>query len=302
MKTLAALAICMSVGIACSSEPAGSPAGSAVEKPAAAAASTTATPALAEIPRISGVPKAVGQSIPAVAKGDLDDISQRSYLRVLVTPGQTHFETVAGQHRGRTVDAVDAFAAILNHALPKPVQVAFIATAEDALVGDLLAGKGDIALNLRVTFERDDQVAFATPVRSGIREWIVTGPSAAPLVSLEDVGGRTVHVRRGSDHHASMIRLNEQLKQINRLPARISVANATHTDEDLVALVNAGTIPATVVDDYVLEACCASLTRLNVNRDVAVSQDGIMAWATRKDAPQLLAAINDFFARHRLTF
>lgn len=302
MKTLAAIAVCASLGIGCSSEPATAPVERAAAKPVAATPTTPPAPALADIPRGDGVAVVAVGSIPAIGKGDLEDISQRSYLRVLVTPGQTHFDTVADRHRGRTVDAVDAFAAILNNALPKPVQVAFIATAEDALVADLLAGKGDIALNLRVTFERDDQVAFATPVRSGIREWIVTGPSAAPLVSLEDVGGRTVHVRRGSDHHASMIRLNEQLKQINRLPARISVANATHTDEDLVALVNAGTIPATVVDDYVLEACCASLTRLNVNRDVAVSQDGIMAWATRKDAPQLLAAINDFFARHRLTF
>lgn len=219
-----------------------------------------------------------------------------------MTPEQAHFETRDGRHRGRTVDAVDAFAAILNNALPRPVQVAYIATPEDALVTALLAGKGDIAVNLRLTFERDDQVSFAPPVRTGIREWIVTGPSVPALVSLEDVGGRTVHVRRGSDHHASLIRLNTQLKNIDRAPATITVGSAAQTDEDLLQLVNAGKLPATIVDDYVFEACCASLSGLKVNRDVAVSQDGIIAWATRKDAVALSAAVRDFFSTHRLSW
>jgi membrane-bound lytic murein transglycosylase MltF len=295
MKTVGVIALCASLATACSDGPA-----PVTEKPA-----TTATPAPAdartEIPRISGVPVAQGV-IPESGKGDVDDISRRSYLRVLVTPEQTHFETVDGQHRGRTVDAVDAFTAFLNNSFGQPVSVAFIPTPEDKLVAELLAGKGDIAVNLRVTFERDDQVSFGSPVYSGIREWIVTGPASATLVSLEDVGGRTIHVRSGSDHHASMIRLNDQLKQINRLPARITVVNAGQTDQDLMNLVSRGTIPAALVDDYVLEACCGDLTGLKVNRDVAVSQDGVIAWATRKDAPRLLAKINEFFAKHRLTF
>ena len=40
----------------------------------------------------------------------------------------------------------------------------------------MLAGKGDVAANLLLTFERDEQVAFATPIETGIRELVVTGP------------------------------------------------------------------------------------------------------------------------------
>ncbi len=301
MRMLAAAALCGSLVTACSEAPA--PATTEpTAKPVAAAAEAATIDARVDIPRIDGARAAPADSVPGNGKGDLDEITKRSYLRVLVTPGQTHFDTSGGTQRGRTVDAVEAFAAALNAALPQAISVAYIPTTEDALMADLLAGKGDIAANLRVTFERDDQVSFATPVLSGIREWIVTGPASAPLVSLEDAGGRTVHVRRGSDHHASLIRLNSQLKQINRLPANVTVAKAGQTDEDLVNLVNRGSIPSAIIDDYLLEACCAGLTSINVNRDVAVSQDGIIAWATRKDSPKLLALINEFFAKHRLTF
>jgi membrane-bound lytic murein transglycosylase MltF len=177
--------------------------------------------------------------------------------------------------------------------------VVFIPTAEDALVTELLAGRGDVAANVRQTFERDDQVAFATPTRTGIREWIITGSGQRPVVSLEDVGGRVIHVRKSSDHHASLIRLNEQLARIDRPGSRIAFASEALTDEDLVDRVNEGTFPATLSDDYLFEARRRELTSVASNKDVAVSQDGVIAWVARKDAPQLLAAINAFFAAHK---
>jgi membrane-bound lytic murein transglycosylase MltF len=123
-----------------------------------------------------------------------------------------------------------------------------------------------------------------------------------PLVSLEDVGGRTIDVRRDSDHHASLVRLNEQLKKIDRPPAKIAFAEPGRTDEELLQLVNDGRMPATIVDDYIYDARAAQLGKTAVNRDVAVSQDNEIAWVTRKGSQRLLALINDFFAAHRLSF
>jgi membrane-bound lytic murein transglycosylase MltF len=60
--------------------------------------------------------------------------------------------------------------------------------------------------------------------------------------------------------------------------------------------VSAGTVPATVAYDHEFRACCAALPGLSVNADVAVSQDGSLSWVTRKDATQLLAILNAFFA------
>ncbi|MDP2390505.1 MAG: hypothetical protein Q8N52_09290, partial [Acidobacteriota bacterium] len=84
-----------------------------------------------------------------------------------------------------------------------------------------------------------------------------------------------------------------------RQPARIALTDEALTDEDLLDRVNEGTFPATLADDYVFEARQRELTSVAANRDVAVSQDGVIAWVTRKDATQLLEAINAFFATHR---
>lgn len=267
----------------------------------APANATPAAPALIEIP------PAPDQQVSRLEKSnrsftdDLDAIVERGYLRILVSPSRAHFETVEGRHRGRAVDAGVALARAVSENSGKTVQAVFIETHDDQLIPSLLAGKGDVAANLMLTIARDEQVAFASPVRKNIRELIVTDVGVK-LVSLEDVGGRTIHVRRNSDHHASLIRLNDQLTKISRRPALIAFDTRAKTDEDLLDSVNAGRIRATIVDDYILDRWQKDLLKVaSANRDIAVSQDGILAWATRKDAPKLLGLLNEFFAAHQLT-
>jgi len=226
----------------------------------------------------------------------------RRRIRILVAPSRTYYSVDNDLQRGATYDAGVAFARFVNTRLglaAAPVAVVFIPTPENALVAHLLAGRGDIAANLRQTFERDDQVAFATPIRTSIRELIVTAAGQRPLVSLEDVAGRPIHVRKSSDHHVSLLRLNEQLKKIDRPPSRIALVDESLTDEDLLDRVNEGTFPATLADDYIFFARQRELNGVAANKDVAVSQDGVIAWVTRKDAKQLLAALNAFFAANK---
>ena len=274
-------------------------------EPSAPANTSVAAPALSEIPR-NTTRRTAGDSDMRLLEpftGDLDVLIDRGVIRVLVVPSRTHLEINGSTQRGRTVDAATAFEQFVNQRIaPRRVTIVVVAVSEASLIGDLRAGQGDIAANVLRTFERDDQVAFATPVRTGVRELVVTSPGTPPLVSLEDVGGRTIHVRRNSDHHASAVRLNEQLKKIDRPPATLVLAPESSMDEDLLELVNAGRAPTTVVDDYVYDAWRSRYDKAAVNRDVAVSQDGELAWVTRKDSPRLLALVNEFFSTHRLTF
>src|SRR5688572_7866412 len=273
----------------------------------------TAAPALplATAPGPADIPQSEGRAVAGESDmrvlepftGDLDAMIDRGVVRVLVAPSRTHFNVEGNVQRGRTVDAAIAFERFVNHGIsPRTIAVLLISTSEAALVSDLITGQGDIAANVLRTFERDDQVAFAKPMRAGVREVVVTGSGVSPLVSLEDAGGRAVHVRRNSDHHASLVRLNDQLKKIERPQVKIVFALSSQTDEDLLDLVNGGRIPATIVDDYIYDARRSQLQNTAVNRDVAVSQDGELAWVTRKDAPRLLALVNEFFATHRLAF
>ena len=274
-------------------------------EPEAPANTSVAVPAFSEIPRNTTRP-ATGDSDMRLLEpftGDLDVLIERGVIRLLVVPSRTHLEIDGGVQRGRTVDAAAAFERFVNERLtPRRVAIVIVTVAEASLIQDLRAGRGDIAANLLRTFERDDQVAFAKPVRTGVRELVVTSPGTPPLVSLEDVGGRTIHVRRNSDHHASAVRLNEQLKKIDRPPATLVLAAESSTDEDLLELANTGGAPATIIDDYVYDAWRFRYDKVAVNRDIAVSQDGELAWATRRDSPRLLALVNEFFSTHRLTF
>lgn len=225
---------------------------------------------------------------PVAADAPLDASAIPATIRVLSAPGGNADKTAASLEQW-----------INQRFAPKRVSVVVLEVPEETLIRDLLAGKGDIAADLLLSFERDDQVAFARPIATGIREVIVTGANEQPLVSLEDVGGRRIHVRKASDHHASLTRLNQQLIGIARPPARIVVASATQTDEELIRLVSSGQVPATVAYDHAFRACCAALPGLHVNSDVAVSQDGSLSWVTRKDTPQLLAILDAFFSLKR---
>ena len=285
------LFIALSVAAACSESPRSAP--------------TRARPsaeAPAEIPRAPDQPVSTFEKPGKPLAGDLDAVVGRGYVRILVAPSRVHFETVDGRHRGRAVDAGVALAARLSEDAKRDIAPVFIETREDQLLPSLLSNKGDVAANVLITITRDEQVAFAPPIKTDIRELVVTD-LGKPMVSLEDVGGRTIHVRKDSDHHASLIRLNAQLAKINRRQAFIVADEKLKTDEDFLDGVNAGRIRATIVDDYIFDLWQKEFIKLaTTNRDIAVSQDGVLAWATRKDAPALTALLKDFFSTHKLVF
>ena len=269
--------------------------------PAPGSAKENAAPAPVEILPAPEQPVSKLAQTTKPFKDDLDAIVARGYVRILVAPSRAHFHTADGHHRGRAVDAGVALAQRLAEDAKRDVIPVFIETREDQLIPSLLAGKGDVAANVRLTFARDEQVAFAPPLKTDIRELVVT--DSAPVVSLEDVGGRRIHVRKDSDHHASLVRLNEQLQKNSRRQAVIITDDKTRTDEELLDSVNAGRIRATVVDDYIFDRWQSDMLKLaSTNRDVAVSQDGSLSWVTRKDAPAFTAFVKDFFTKHKLTF
>src|SRR6478736_649778 len=191
---------------------------------------------------------ACSNTAPLPATNTTPPASASRPLDAAAIPAQIRILDAHGLQTNRIANSLEHW--INEHVAPKKTSVIVIDTPEDALISDLLAAKGDVAANLLVTFERDDKVAFAKPILTNVLELVVTGPKEPRLVSLEDVGGRSIHVRKSSDHYVSLIRLNAQLKAINRPLVKIVVAPGSPTDEELLAQVNAGKIPATLADDY----------------------------------------------------
>jgi membrane-bound lytic murein transglycosylase MltF len=65
-------------------------------------------------------------------------------------------------------------------------------------------------------------------------------------------------------------------------------------------MVNAGLIPAAIIDDYLAKFWKSVLPNITVREDVAVRTAGKLAIAVRKESPQLTAALNQFMEKYGL--
>jgi len=109
----------------------------------------------------------------------------------------------------------------------------------------------------------------------------------------EDLSGRKVHVRKSSSYYESLTSLNASLRKAGKAPVEIVPANEPLEDEDLLEMANAGLIPATIVDEHLADFWKQIFDQIKVT-DVAVRTGGQIAWALRRNTPQLAEAVNSF--------
>jgi membrane-bound lytic murein transglycosylase MltF len=164
----------------------------------------------------------------------------------------------------------------------------------------LVEGRGDIvAAGLTVTPERAKLVDFTTSTRADFKEIVVTGPGGPKLTTLDDLAGQAVYVRERSIYAESLARVNEALKSRGKTAIAIKTVPASLEDEDILEMVSAGMIKATVVDDYMAIFWSQVLPKLTLHQDIAVREGVQFAWAVRKNSPKLLAVLNPFTESHR---
>ena len=242
--------------------------------------------------------------------GDLDGMIERRTIRVLTTHSKTSFFVDKGVSRGLVVDALHLFENDLNKRLAAEkklknkhlkVRVVFIPLARDALLPALAAGKGDIAAaNLTVTPARQALVDFTVPLTSNVSEVVVTGPGSPPINTLDDLAGKEVFVRKSSSYHESVLALNRKFAADKKPAVRIKEAPETLEDEDLLEMLNAGLVASVVVDSHIADLWKQVFSKLVVHSGVVLRSGGEIAWAIRKDSPQLKAALDGFVARNKV--
>jgi membrane-bound lytic murein transglycosylase MltF len=232
--------------------------------------------------------------------GDLDAMRARRSIRMLVTFSRTNYFLDGGRQMGATYEAGRAFEDFVNKELRTGtlrIHVVFVPVRRDAIFKALQDGRGDLAAaNLTITESRLARADFAAPVLRGVKEVVVTGRDSDPLASADELSGRQLYVRRTSSYFESLTRLNAALKEKGKAPVDIVAADEQLEDEDILEMVNAGLIEATVVDDHLAALWKQVFDQIEVHDDVAVSADGEIAWAVRKNAPELKAVVDRFVA------
>ena len=235
-------------------------------------------------------------------RGDLDVMLRKGAVRVLTAYSKTDFFVDKGESGGVTYEYMRAFEAFLQGrqgaGRPRPT-VYFVPVSRDRLIPALLAGEGDlVAANLTVTPERERQVDFSEPYLENVREVVVTGPASPELATLEDLAGEEVWVRRSSSYWGSLEALGRRLAAEGRRPPRLVEADEHLEDEDLLDMLNAGLIPLVVVDDHKARLWARVLPKIAVHEDLAVREEGRIAFAIRKRSPRLKAALDAFVGKN----
>jgi membrane-bound lytic murein transglycosylase MltF len=153
--------------------------------------------------------------------------------------------------------------------------------------------------NLTITSRRKKAVDFSDPLYGNVTEVVVTGPGAPAIHSVEDLSGKEVYVRPSSSYAQSLAGLNKKLKAAGKPPAEIEPASEYLETEDILEMVNAGLAPITVADNHLADFWKQIFQDLKVHDKVTLRTQGAIAWAMRKNSPQLLKAVNRFVAESR---
>jgi membrane-bound lytic murein transglycosylase MltF len=251
------------------------------------------------------LPPALRDSLLKPFSGDLDGMVKRRLVRIGVTYNRTFYFVDKGVPRGIAYEYGQLVEERLNKSLKtknsNKVLVVLIALPRNMLLPALVDGKVDmVAAQVTVRPELQRFVAFTDPTRMNISEILVTAPGTAPMASVDDLSGREVFVREASSYHDSLVALNDKFMQQGKSPVVIRNAPENLEDDDLIEMVNAGLIPAIVVDDYLATFWKKVFPNIVINENVAIRTGGNLAIAVRKNSPKLSAGLNKFMGNYGL--
>ncbi|MDX6022228.1 lytic transglycosylase F [Scandinavium sp. V105_16] len=242
--------------------------------------------------------------------GDLPGMYDRRVIRVLTTYSKTFFFIDKGMQRGLTHDLFMVFERDLNKKLMKQdklshrhlrVRVLFVPVTRGQLFTALKEGKGDIiAANLTITPARQTFVAFSDSLYPNAQELLLTGPFSPKVENLEQLSGKTVFVRYSSSYYESLVALNARFAKESIPLVTLEPAPEALEDEDLIEMLNAGLVPMIVVDKHKALFWKQVFPKIQVHEDIVLRDHADIAWAVRKDSPQLLALLNDFVKQNKL--
>lgn len=238
--------------------------------------------------------------------GDFEGMRERRLIRVLVPYSKTFFELDRGRQRGLTYELGKGLEAWLNKTQPyakKSMQwrVMFIPTPRNELMPKLMEGVGDIAAGgLTVTEARLKDVDFTDPFAVNIPEILVSAPGSKPLQKLEDLSGQEITVRASSSYYEHLQALSTSFKEQGLAPIDLKAADENLESEDLLQMVNAGLLKATVVDRYIAKIWAPLYTDMKIHDEIALHDNSEFAWAIRKDSPQLKSQLAEFVKTHKV--
>ncbi|TKF44124.1 transporter substrate-binding domain-containing protein [Vibrio lentus] len=226
--------------------------------------------------------------------GDFDALQKKGVVRVLVSGDVGFYHIENGKPKGILAEQIHYFQQALKVRDPL-LRVQVIPVERSELLSALNQGRGDIAVaNLTVTKEREQLVDFSIPIRSDIDELLVTNHSTPLITDITQLQGKEVWLKQNSSYISSVHTVNKQLEQNGMVPIYIHLLSNNIQDLELLDLIKRGKITATIVDSHKLELWGNLEQDIRIHRDLAFRHNADIAWAIRKNNPQLKAQIDQY--------
>jgi membrane-bound lytic murein transglycosylase F len=266
------------------------------------------------VPKPSEAPKIAPPKSEPIAR-DLDAITADGTLRVLFTFNSTGYFIYRGETMGYEYELLDRFARE-SHLKLRPV----IVRDSAALYERLNHGDGDIvAAQLAATADSGEVLQTAglyetapvlvqrgpeaptagtTPTvkKALTREQKETSPStvtirARLIATPRELAGQQVHLPRVSPYRARLVELNSTLDN------DIDVVEVDESSDKLIQRLSEGEIGYTVAAENLAQLRAGEYTNLIVKPAIGPPQP--IVWAVRRNAPQLVAALNRWIEAKR---
>lgn len=242
---------------------------------------------------------AIGDQIAPVSL-DLEEIKARGKLVALVGNSSSSYFIYRGRPMGFEYEMLLAFAKDLGVTLE-------VVIPEDMndLFDMLNSGEGDlIAASLTVTKERAEMVKFSDYLMKTRQVLVQRKPDGWQRMNWDkirrqlirnqlDLIGKEVHVRRNSSYFSRLKSLSDEIGGDIKIQ---TVAGDIET-EVLIKKVAEGEIDFTVADEHIAQLNATYYANLDVATPISFPQQ--LAWASRKNSPQLINAINDWLSKAR---
>jgi membrane-bound lytic murein transglycosylase F len=236
-------------------------------------------------------PEAHLAQLPAPVAFDLEQIKDRGYITALVDNSSTGYFIYKGQPMGYEYELLQRLAKHLDVELNIKVTKGM----NDAFV-QLQEGEGDIIANsLTVTKARKKYFAFTDSHYStrqvlvqkkpdNWRDMTLDGIEEVLIRNQVDLIGKEVHVRKGSSYIERLENLSQELG------GDIIIVEEDKETEIMIRNLLADKYDLMVADETVAMVNAAYYPELDVRTPVSFPQQ--IAWAVRKNSPDLLKAVN----------
>lgn len=221
---------------------------------------------------------------------DLPEIKTRGTIRVAVDNNSTSYYIYRGRRMGYEFELLRDLGKSLG------VQLELIVLSDIEKAFDMLeSGKVDlIAMNLEISkSERQRRATFTHYL--GTRSTVVVGKKPIEKsLSWNEIEGDTIFVRKGTVYPFQLNEIRDSLD------LRFTIVESEDHEENLIDQVADGKIKWTIADRTIAKANQTYYEGLDVS--LKVSENGAVAWATRKNSPILLNEINTWLSEKKKRF